>query len=69
MGSYALNIRGKLAANSPAYIWANIVGAVFFAINSFSHGAMPSVVVNIVWVGFAIESILRNRKMKKSKSE
>lgn len=69
VGSYALNIRGKLAANSPAYIWANIVGAVFFAINSFSHGAMPSVVVNIVWIGFAIESILRNRKMKKSKSE
>jgi hypothetical protein len=62
VGSYALNLRGKLAANSPGYIWSNIIGAVFFAINSFSHGAMPSVAVNIVWIGFAIESIIKNRR-------
>jgi fatty acid desaturase len=62
VGSYALNLRGKLEATSNTYIWSNIIGAVCFATNSFSHGAMPSVAVNIVWIGFAIETLWRNRK-------
>lgn len=62
VGSYALNMRGKLEANSMAYIWANILGAVFFAINSYHHGAMPSVAVNIVWIGFAIETLIKLKR-------
>jgi purine-cytosine permease-like protein len=65
VGSYALNMRGKMAANSKAYIWANIIGAVCFAINSYTHGAMPSVAVNIVWIGFALETLYKIWKSKK----
>ena len=65
VGAYALNLNGKLEANDLRYIWANIIGAIFFMINSYSHGAMPSVVVNIIWVGFAINSIVQLQKAKK----
>ncbi len=64
VGAYALNLNGKLEANDMRYIWANIIGAVFFMINSYTHGAMPSVVVNIIWIGFAINTILQLRKNK-----
>ncbi len=64
IGAYALNLNGKLEANDLRYIWANIIGAVFFMINSYTHGAMPSVVVNIVWIGFAVNSIIKIRNQK-----
>jgi hypothetical protein len=64
VGAYALNLNGKLEANDMKYIWANIVGAVFFMINSYSHGAMPSVVVNIIWIGFAVNTMVQMRRSK-----
>ncbi len=64
VGAYALNLNGKLEANDMRYIWANIIGAIFFMINSYSHGAMPSVVVNVIWIGFAINTILQIRKKR-----
>jgi hypothetical protein len=66
IGAYALNLNGKLDANDMRYIWANIIGAIFFMINSYSHGAMPSVVVNIVWIGFAVNTIFQLRKKTKN---
>jgi hypothetical protein len=65
VGAYVFNLKGKIEATSKYYIWPNIIGAVFFAINSFSHGAMPSVVVNIIWIGFAVESLFKIRKAAK----
>ncbi len=65
IGAYALNLNGKLEATDMRYIWANIIGAVFFMINSYTHKAMPSVVVNIVWIGFAVNTIFQLRKSKK----
>ncbi|MES2796328.1 MAG: hypothetical protein V4683_10195 [Bacteroidota bacterium] len=65
VGAYVLNLKGKIEASSQYYIWPNIIGAVFFAINSFSHGAMPSVVVNIIWIGFAIESLVKIKRAVK----
>ena len=65
VGAYVLNLKGKIEATSKYYIWPNIIGALFFAINSFSHGAMPSVVVNIVWIGFAIETLFKISKTAK----
>jgi Na+/glutamate symporter len=35
VGSYALNISGRLNTDSKYYIWANIVGGLFFVINTF----------------------------------
>jgi hypothetical protein len=54
VGSYALNIWGKIHANSKPYVWANIIGGLFFVVNTYYHQAYPSMMVNIVWVIIAI---------------
>ncbi len=62
VGSYALNITGRLHAESKYYVWANIVGGLFFVINTYFHGAYPSMVVNIIWVIIAIVMIAIRKK-------
>ena len=62
VGSYALNITGKLAADSKVYVWANILGGLFFVINTYYHQAYPSMVVNIIWVIIAIVMLFKKKK-------
>ena len=62
VGSYALNIIGRLKANSNWYVWANIIGGLFFVINTYFHQAFPSMVVNIIWVIIAFVMIFKNKK-------
>jgi len=61
IGSYALNITGRLQAKSKWYVLANIVGGAFFVINTYYHQAYPSMVVNIVWVIIALIMILKKK--------
>ncbi|KAB7732881.1 hypothetical protein F5984_02725 [Rudanella paleaurantiibacter] len=61
VGSYALNLRGTLAASDPRYIWSNIVGGLFFVVNTVHHGAYPSALVNVVWVIIAFAALLRKK--------
>jgi hypothetical protein len=63
VGSYALNITGRLAANSKRYVLANIIGGIFFVINTYFHQAYPSMMVNIIWVIIAV--VMINKKEKK----
>jgi len=62
VGSYALNITGKLSASSKIYVLANIIGGVFFVVNTFFHKAYPSMFVNVVWVIIAIYMISKKKK-------
>lgn len=59
VGSYGLNISGKLSANSKLYVWANIIGGLFFIINTNYHQAYPSMFVNIIWVIIALVMLSR----------
>jgi len=61
VGAYFFNIRGKLAASSPVYIWCNCVGGLFFTLNTFYHQAYPSMIVNIIWVFIAIAALLKKK--------
>jgi hypothetical protein len=62
VGSYALNITGRLQAESKWYILANIIGGFFFVINTYFHQAYPSMVVNFIWVIIAIVMIAKKKK-------
>jgi hypothetical protein len=62
VGSYALNITGKLPASSKIYVLANIIGGVFFVVNTYFHKAYPSMFVNVVWVIIAIYMISKKEK-------
>lgn len=54
VGSYALNITGKLEAKSKTYVIANMIGGLFFVLNTYYHQAYPSMLVNVIWVIIAI---------------
>jgi hypothetical protein len=62
VGSYALNITGKLPASSKIYVLANIIGGIFFVVNTYYHKAYPSMFVNVVWVIIAIYMISKKEK-------
>lgn len=62
VGSYALNITGKLEAENKWYVWANIIGGLFFVVNTYFHQAYPSMMVNIIWVVIAIVMIIKRKK-------
>jgi hypothetical protein len=46
---------GRLSGGSAIFQWLNAVGAAFFILNTWWHGAFPSMVLNIIWavVGFS----------------
>ena len=59
VGAYFLNINGKLKSSSLVYIVSNLVGGIFFTINTFVHSAYPSMIVNIIWVVIAVAAIVK----------
>jgi hypothetical protein len=62
VGSYALNITGRLPTENKWYVWANIFGGLFFVINTYFHQAYPSMVVNFIWVIIAVIMIAKRKK-------
>ena len=65
VGSYALNITGKLPASSKTYVLANIIGGIFFVVNTYFHKAYPSMFVNVIWVIIAIYMISKKKSNSK----
>ncbi|MBI5651247.1 MAG: hypothetical protein HZC40_12515 [Chloroflexi bacterium] len=57
LGAYALVSARKLAGDAIAFQILNLVGGALLIVNSFYYGAMPSVVVNVVWIGIAVWTI------------
>lgn len=62
VGSYALNITGRLSAKSKIYVTANIIGGIFFVVNTYYHQAYPSMLVNIIWVIIAMVMLTKKKK-------
>ncbi len=61
LAGYALASAGRLDGRSPLFQWLNLVGAAGFVVNTAWHGAMPSMVLNIIWCGIAVFTLLRRR--------
>lgn len=59
---YALASSGRLDGRSPTFQWLNLLGSIGFIINSAWHGAIPSMVLNIIWCGIAGFTLFRQRK-------
>ena len=67
--AYLLLSMGKLTGQSPLYQGMNIVGAAGFTINGWWHGAVPSAVLNVIWMligGVALWRIWAKRKSSTS---
>lgn len=69
VGSYTLNITGRLEATHKLYVLANILGGLFFVVNTYFHQAYPSMFVNIVWVIIAIVMLNKKDKNKEANNK
>ena len=64
--AYLLLSAGRLTGQSLIYQGMNVVGAAGFIVNGWWHGALPSAVLNIIWMligGIALLRILARRKV------
>jgi hypothetical protein len=57
LGSYVLVSLGKLEGRSGTFQWMNVAGAAGFVVNSGAHGAIPSTVLNVVWLGVGLATL------------
>ena len=67
--AYLLLSAGKLTGQSSLYQWMNVVGAAGFVVNGWWHGALPSAVLNVIWMmigGVALWRIAIRRKSSTS---
>jgi hypothetical protein len=55
----------KLSATSPVYIWGNLIGGLFFVINTYYHRAIPSMILNMVWMLLALVSLFKAKQSAK----
>jgi DNA integrity scanning protein DisA with diadenylate cyclase activity len=62
IGAYYMNINGKLKSSSALYIMSNLLGGIFFTINTLVHQAYPSMIVNIIWVIIAVAALFKKEK-------
>ena len=57
--AYLLVSAGRLSGQSPAFQWMNVAGAAGFIVNSGWHGALPSTVLNIIWMAIGLATLWR----------
>jgi hypothetical protein len=50
LGGYLLLSMGKVTGQSLLYQSMNVAGAAGFIVNGWWHGAVPSAVLNVVWM-------------------
>ena len=62
LGAYALLSANRLRAESVTYHLMNILGAAGFVINSGYNGALPSAVMNVVWIGIGVFALAQMRR-------
>ena len=68
LGAYLLLSMQKVTGQSKLYQGMNIVGAAGFIINGFWHGAIPSAVLNVVWMLIGVVTLWRIRTRGSSTS-
>ena len=64
--AYALVSYKRLPGDSVRFQLLNLAGGLLLAVNSGYHGALPSVVVNAVWIVIGILALVRARRARAS---
>ena len=62
LASYILLSTDRLDGRSAIYHLLNLFGAAGLAANSGWNGAIPSAVLNVVWMGIAVYAFIGHRK-------
>ena len=64
--AYLLLSMGRVNGYSAGYQAMNIVGAAGFIVNGWYHGAIPSAVLNVIWMLIGGVALWRIRKRRAS---
>ncbi len=65
--AYALNMFNKMRADSFNYFILNIFGSGFLLANTIYHRAVPSSVVNAIWIFFALFALSKIKHSEKKR--
>ena len=60
--AYGLVSTGKAEARSKVYQTLNIGGALGLVVNAWWNGAIPSAIVNVIWIGIGIYALVKARR-------
>ena len=60
--AYYLVSTGKVRGSSLRYQALNIVGSLLLGANAFYYGAMPSVGIDIAWIGIGVLALMHRSK-------
>jgi hypothetical protein len=66
--AYLLLSAGRLTGQSLSYQLMNVVGAAGFIVNGWWHGALPSAVLNVIWLMIGAIATWRILKKRPSSS-
>ena len=69
LGAYLLLSMGRVTGRSMLYQGMNVAGAAGFIVNGWWHGAVPSAVLNVIWMmigGVALWRIWAKRESSTS---
>lgn len=59
--AYALVSKAKVSGDSSFYQMLNVGGASFLVLHTVYNGAIPSAIVNLVWIGIAFSALSTRR--------
>lgn len=62
LGAYVLLTLGKIEARSVVYQGMNVAGAAGFIVNGWANGALPSAVLNVIWMGIGVFALWQMRR-------
>jgi hypothetical protein len=57
--AYLLLSMGRLTGQSIVYQAMNVAGAAGFIVNGWWHGALPSAVLNVIWMMIGTVALIR----------
>jgi hypothetical protein len=63
LGGYALLTAERVTSRSALYQGMNVLGAAGFIVNGWWHGAIPSAVLNVIWMGIGLTALWRMRRL------
>ena len=66
LAAYGLLSTGRVDGQSRLYQGMNVVGAAGFIVNGLAHQAIPSAVLNIVWMGIGIYTLAKVSRRKRA---
>ena len=68
LAAYALASAGRVPAEGVAFQTLNLAGAAALMANTAYHGAWPSAMLNVAWIGIGLAALARRRSRERPRA-